>query len=331
MAQSGAVAGAIRPSSRAQAKSAIRRVLDLEAAAIARFAEMSDDCVAAAELIHATKGPLIVAGVGKSGHIGRKIASTFRSLGRPAVFMHPAEASHGDLGLIQPGSAVLVLSNSGETTELSDTLHYCAHEHIPVIGVTGAAESALARASAVAVVYGHVVEACRNGLAPTTSTTLTLAIGDAIAVAVSEMMGIEPEDFRKFHPGGRLGARLARVADVMRTGSEMPVLPLASTMGDVVVTMSEKSLGIAVLMDAERIAGVITDGDLRRNAKDLWSMEPGQVATPDPVRIAPDWLVTDAVELMSLRKISACLVETPEGGLAGVLHIHDCIRSGAVE
>lgn len=315
----------------ATAAATVARVLREEAAAVAEFADRAGDCAAAAVLIHETKGPLVVAGIGKSGHVGRKIASTFRSLGRTAVFLHAAEASHGDLGLLQPGSVALVLSNSGETTELSDVLHHCRSQGIPVVGVTGREGSALARASDVAIVYGEVREACRNRLAPTTSTTLMLAIGDALAVAVSELMGAAPEDFRRYHPGGRLGARLLTVGQVMRTGEALPLVEPDASMSDVVVTMSEKALGVAILSEAGRIGGIITDGDLRRNAGRLWEVRPADIATRDPVRIRPGMRVTDAMELMSRRKITACVVEDPEGRIAGILHIHDCIRSGAAD
>jgi len=315
----------------ATAAATVARVLREEAEAVAGFAGRSEACAEAAVLIHDTTGPLVVVGIGKSGHVGRKIASTFRSLGKPAVFVHAAEASHGDLGLLQEGCAALVLSNSGETSELSDVLHYCRAQAIPVIGVTGREGSALARASDVAVVYGAVREACRNQLAPTTSTTLMLAIGDALAVAVSELMGAMPDDFRRFHPGGRLGARLLTVGQVMRTGEALPLVDPDATMSEVVVTMSEKALGVAVLSREGEIAGIITDGDMRRNAGRLWEVRPAEIATPDPVRIAPGMLVTDAMELMSRRKITACIVEDPEGRIAGILHIHDCIRSGAAD
>jgi arabinose-5-phosphate isomerase len=316
---------------RATAAATVARVLREEAAAVADFASRADACAAAAVLIHETTGPLIVVGIGKSGHIGRKIAATFSSLGKPAVFVHAAEASHGDLGLLQPGSTALVLSNSGETTELSDALHHCRALGIPVVGVTGREGSALARASTVAVVYGPVEEACRNRLAPTTSTTLMLAIGDALAVAVSELMGAAPEDFRRFHPGGRLGARLLTVGQVMRTGDALPLVAPGAAMSDVVVTMSEKALGVAVLSEAGEIGGIITDGDLRRNAGRLWDARPSEIATKDPVRVSPGMRVTDAMELMSRRKITACIVEDPPGRIAGILHIHDCIRSGAAD
>jgi arabinose-5-phosphate isomerase len=174
-----------------------------------------------------------------------------------------------------------------------------------------------------------VREACRNQLAPTTSTTLMLAIGDALSVAVSELMGAAPEDFRRFHPGGRLGARLLTVGQIMRTGDALPLVDPGASMSDLVVTMSEKSMGVAVLSREGEIAGIITDGDLRRNAGRLWDVRPAEIATRDPVRVAPDMLVTDAMELMSRRKITACLVGDETGKLAGILHIHDCIRSGA--
>jgi arabinose-5-phosphate isomerase len=315
----------------ATAAATVARVLSEEAAAVADFATRADACAAAAVLLHETTGPLIVVGIGKSGHIGRKIAATFSSLGKPAVFVHAAEASHGDLGLLQPGSTALVLSNSGETTELSDALHHCRAMGIPVVGVTGREGSALARASTVAVVYGPVEEACRNRLAPTTSTTLMLAIGDALAVAVSELMGAAPEDFRRFHPGGRLGARLLTVGQVMRTGEALPIVAPGAAMSDVVVTMSEKALGVAVLSEAGEIGGIITDGDLRRNAGRLWDARPSEIATKDPVRVSPGMRVTEAMELMSRRKITACIVEDPPGRIAGILHIHDCIRSGAAD
>lgn len=312
-------------------RATVARVLREEAAAVAAFADRADACAEAALLVHATVGPLVVAGIGKSGHIGRKIASTFRSLGKPAVFVHAAEASHGDLGLLQPGCAALVLSNSGETTELSDVLHHCRAHDIPVIGVTGRDQSALARASRVAIVYGAVREACRNQLAPTTSTTLMLAIGDALAVAVSELMGAAPEDFRRFHPGGRLGARLLTVGQVMRTGDALPLVDPEASMSDVVVAMSEKALGVALLSGGGEIGGIITDGDLRRNAARLWQVRPADIATRNPVRIEPGMLVIDAMDLMSRRKITACIVEKPEGRIAGILHIHDCLRTGAAD
>lgn len=304
----------------------IKRVLEEEGAAILKFAEQSGICKEAADLIFQSTGPLIVSGIGKSGHIARKIASTFRSLGKPSVFLHAAEASHGDLGLVQADSVVLILSNSGETLELSDLLCYCKTNNVPIIGVTGQADSTIAKDSKVAIVYECRREACHNGLAPTTSTTLALAIGDALAITVSEMLGNVPEDFRRYHPGGKLGGRLMTVTDVMRTGDNLPIVDPDASMSEVVVTISEKTLGVAILARNGHIEGIITDGDLRRNVSTLWAVSPKEIATLDPVRIRPDWLISDAIELMSVRKISVCIVEDEQGHLAGVLHIHDCVK-----
>lgn len=308
-------------------KNAVNRVLLEEANAISEFALNSDCCVDAVELILQSTGPLIVAGIGKSGHIGNKIASSFRSLGKPAIFLHAAEASHGDLGLVQSGSVVLVLSNSGETSELSDLLNYCMGHDIPIVGLTGGVDSALAKASKVAIVYGKLQEACHNGLAPTTSTTVSLAIGDALAVAVSESLGTAPEDFRKYHPGGKLGNRLATVKDLMRTGDAMPTLNYDSDISEVVVTISEKALGIAVLLEGDSVFGAITDGDLRRNMDRLWSLSPKEISTREPITIDESCLISDAATLMGERGISACLV-MKNNALVGVLHIHDCMRAG---
>lgn len=306
----------------------VQRVLEEEAAALLEFSQSSHQCDVAAQLIYESSGPLVVAGIGKSGHIANKIASTFRSLGKPAIFLHPAEASHGDLGLVQSGSVVLILSNTGETTELSDLLHYCKAHEISIIGLTGSPESTMANASEVTISYGPVKEACRNGLAPTTSTTLSLAIGDALAVSVSEMLGTEPEDFRRFHPGGKLGARLVTVQEIMRIGKDLPIIDPDANMNEVLVTISEKALGLGILYKNGTIEGIITDGDLRRNMSDLLSLSPRDIATTDPIAIQKNWLVSDAVEFMSRSEISICLVIEDDGTLIGVLHIHDCVRTG---
>ncbi|WP_415183561.1 KpsF/GutQ family sugar-phosphate isomerase [Phaeovulum sp.] len=307
----------------------VRSVFRAEAEAISN---LSDDttraCARAIDVIHGSKGPLIVAGIGKSGHIGRKIASTFRSLGKPAIFLHAAEASHGDLGLVQRGSVVLVLSNSGETTELSDLLHYCEAHTIPVIALTGRKDCTLARAGDIAIVYGPVKEVCRNGLAPTTSTTVSLAIGDALAVGVSALLGTAPEDFRRYHPGGKLGTRLMRVRDLMRTGGQLPIVHPDAPMSEVVVTMSEKSLGVAVVVEKGKVFGIVTDGDMRRNAARLWEVTARDIATVTPVTVDEDQLASDAVDLMSQQIITTCLVADLEGGLKGLLHIHDCLGAG---
>ncbi|MGB7432194.1 MAG: KpsF/GutQ family sugar-phosphate isomerase [Ahrensia sp.] len=308
----------------------MRDALLTEAQAIEAFAQTDlDACQHAVSLIHGSKGALVTTGIGKSGHIAKKIASTFSSLGKPAMYVHAAEASHGDLGLIQPGSIVLALSNSGETTELSDLLQYCALYSIPVIAITALPTSTLARASQIAITYGKVDEACPNGLAPTTSTTLSLAIGDALAIGVSVLLGTAPDDFRKYHPGGKLGLRLLRTEQLMRTGDALPLVSPDADMSEVVVTISEKALGVAVLVDkGGAIAGVITDGDMRRHIKDLWNLKARDIATPKPIRIDRDWLVSDAAAFMSDKGITVCLVADDDDKLVGLLSIHDCLRAG---
>lgn len=307
---------------------AVIDVLKAEANAIITYSQHADSCVDAIQLINATSGPLIIAGIGKSGHIARKIASTFSSLGKPAIYLHAAEASHGDLGLVQSGSVVLILSNSGETSELSDLLYYCHSYQIPMIAITGRANSTLAKASDVAIVYGDVKEVCRNGLAPTTSTTVSLAIGDALAVGVSYLLGTEPEDFRRYHPGGKLGSRLACVGDLMKSGKALPIVAPNAPMAEVVLTMSEKALGVAVIVEGGRVQGIVTDGDMRRNIETLWNYNAGEIATTDPVRVRKELLVSDAMEIMGRKGITAAIVEDENGDLEGLLHIHDCIRAG---
>ncbi|MEM0899410.1 MAG: KpsF/GutQ family sugar-phosphate isomerase [Pseudomonadota bacterium] len=301
-----------------------------EAETIRLFAQQNmDRCLDAVHLIHASNGPLVTTGIGKSGHIARKIASTFSSLGKPAMFMHAAEASHGDLGLVQPGSVVLALSNSGETTELSDLLHYCSLYDIKIIAITASHTSTLARAADYTIAYGEVREVCPNGLAPTTSTTLTLAIGDALAIGVSVLLGTAPDDFRKYHPGGKLGLRLLRTSQLMRTGDALPFVSPDAEMSDVVVTISEKALGVAILSDRERkVIGVITDGDMRRHAKELWSSRAIDVATKTPITINRNLLAHDAAAFMSEKGITVCLVTDDENRVEGVLSIHDCLRAG---
>ncbi len=305
-----------------------RDALTAEAAAISAFAEQSADLAEAARMIVAASGPLIVAGIGKSGHIASKISSTFRSIGKASIFLHPAEASHGDLGLVQPDSVVLVLSNSGETTELSDLLHYCRVHGIKVIALTATADNTLAHAADLTIAYGRVREVCPNGLAPTTSTTLSLAIGDALAVGVTHLLGTAAEDFRRYHPGGKLGALLLSVDDLMHTGAELPLVAPDAPMSETVVEMSAKALGVAIVLDGRKVRGIITDGDMRRHAKTLWDSRAADIATPDPISVRPGTRAKDALDLMTNRKITACLVQEEDGALAGLLHLHDCLRAG---
>lgn len=306
-----------------------RQALRDEAAAVATFAETGGETLATAvRMIHEAEGPLIVAGIGKSGHIGTKIASTFRSIGKSAIFLHAAEASHGDLGLVAPGSVVLVLSNSGETTELSDLLHYCRKHGHPIIALTASADTTLARAADVTVAYGRVMEVCPNGLAPTTSTTLSLAIGDALAVGVTHLLGTAAEDFRRYHPGGKLGAMLLTVADLMHRGDALPIVGPETEMSDAVVIMTEKSLGVAIVAEDDVLKGIITDGDMRRHVRTLWGAKAGEIATPDPITVTAEMRAADALKIMTGRKITACVVTGENNRVEGLLHMHDILRTG---
>ena len=306
-----------------------KSVLIKEASAIKDYAENSDGAMTdAINLISQREGHVIVSGVGKSGHIAKKIASTMRSLGKPAAFLHAAEASHGDLGIICSASTVIVLSNSGETTELSDLLHYCRNNKIPVISLTSNGESTLARFSDVVICYGKTKEACINGLAPTTSTTLCLAIGDALAVGVSHLKRIEPEDFRRWHPGGKLGARLNYVKDIMKTGGDIPTVTATADITEALIVMSEKSLGSVLIMDGDQVLGLVTDGDMRRNYESHKHDSVMDIATLTPFYISEDELASEAAHQMSTRGITTCIVGVPGKKPIGYLHLHDCITAG---
>lgn len=303
----------------------ISSVFEIEANALLDNAKFTGACEEAARLIHSRSGALVVAGVGKSGHIGRKIASTFSSLMTPAIFVHAAEASHGDLGLVGNDSVVMILSNSGETSELSDLMLFCQQRNIPIIGITRDKDSTLGQASTVVVAYGRREEACIHGLAPTTSTTLSLAIGDAIAVAVSALKGIQPEDFRKFHPGGKLGHNLKKVTDLMRAGVDLPLVAPNDDMADVVVVMSEKTLGIALVSEDGRPVGIITDGDLRRHVRDLWSAKAKDIATPNPKTVNTGMRVAEATAFMAEHRIDSVVVCHDDGRISGVVSLKDCL------
>lgn len=310
--------------------SVISNVILTEADALYAVLDRTQESLSSAvRVMHESKGPLIVSGVGKSGHIGRKIASTFRSLGKRAAFLHAAEASHGDLGIISDDSVVLVLSNSGETTELSDLLAYCGEYSIPVISITASEASTLGKQSRITIAYGKVTEACVNGLAPTTSTTVALALGDALAVGVSFLSEAKPQDFRRYHPGGRLGARLLKVADIMHTGSALPIVTPSDPMQEVVIEMSSKGFGAAIVCDGNKIIGMITDGDMRRNVDRLWKSCAKDLVLGIPRTIPAETAVPDALQMMNEGGITSIIVTDVGGLLQGFLHIHDCLRAGA--
>jgi arabinose-5-phosphate isomerase len=266
--------------------------------------------------------------MGKSGHVARKIAATFASTGTPAHFVHPAEASHGDLGMVAEGDVLLVLSNSGETPELADLLAHAKRFGIPMIGISGRDGSTVMRQATVGLLLPDVPEACEKGIVPTTSTTMTLALGDALAVALMEHRAFTPDHFRMFHPGGKLGARLLKVRDLMH--DDPPLVADTLAMGEVLVEITRRGFGVVGVTDGRGdLAGIITDGDLRRHLEGLMLHKAGEVMTANPRTIGPDALAGEALALMNDRKITCLLVTAPDSRKAiGILHVHDCLRAG---
>jgi len=307
-----------------------RRVLRQEGEALLALAEeIPPDFAAVIDLVLATPGRVVVSGMGKSGHVGRKLAATLASTGTPSFFVHPAEASHGDLGMLTPQDVCILISNSGETSELSDLLAHCGRFSIPMIGISKSPGSTLMRAVQFRLTLPDLPEACGIGMAPTTSTTMALALGDALAVALMEQRKFRPEHFRDFHPGGRLGARLSLVSQLMHDGEAVPLVPEAMPMSEVILLISARGFGVAGVLDAAgRLAGVITDGDMRRNLDGLLERTAGEVATRAPVTITPTALAGEALALMNQKKISALFAVAGDGVPVGILHIHDCLRAG---
>lgn len=306
-----------------------RRVIRREAEALNRLAEVLDGNFAqAVSLLMEAKGRVIVSGMGKSGHIARKIAATFASTGTPAHFVHPAEASHGDLGMVAEGDVLIVLSNSGETSELADILAHAKRFAIPLIAVTARAGSTLMGHATVGLVLPDVPEACEKGIVPTSSTTMTLALGDALAIALMEHRAFTPDHFRMFHPGGKLGARLLRVRDLMH--DDPPLVAETLGMGEVLLQITRRGFGVVGVTDAKGdLSGIITDGDLRRHLEGLMLHTAGEVMTPNPRTIAPEALAGEALALMNDRKITCLLVMAPDSRKPmGILHVHDCLRAG---
>jgi arabinose-5-phosphate isomerase len=309
-----------------------RRGLDALDAAMRRTAKggLGGAFLQAVETIAAASGRVIVTGMGKSGHVARKIAATLASTGQPASFVHPAEASHGDLGMLQNGDVVLALSWSGETVELAAIVTFAKRYAIPIIAMTASPESALGREADIRLALPAADEACPNGLAPTTSTTMQLVLGDALAIALLESRGFTAGDFRILHPGGKLGAKLSHVRDVMHTGARVPRIEARAKMADAIVEMSSKGFGCVAAFDSGRLVGIVTDGDLRRCLKAGFSLDTpvADVMTRKPRTIAPDALVAEALENIS-RKISALLVVEGDA-VVGIVHFHDLMRIGAV-
>lgn len=318
-------------------RDAVARVLDAEADGIRHVRDalagpLGDEVERAVDLIAGVAGRggrLVITGMGKSGHIGRKIAATMSSVGTPALYVHPGEASHGDLGMIVPADVVLALSNSGETEELNDIIAYCSRYTIPLLGMTSREKSALGDAATVNLVLPAAAEACPMGLAPTTSTVMMLALGDALAVALLERAGFSAENFQALHPGGKLGRRLRRVADLMHAGEHMPIVGPDTPMPEALLVMTKCRQGCTGIVDEQgALIGIITDGDLRRHLNgDLMSLTAREVMTENPQSIRPEALAAEALGLMNARKITG-LFAVSDGRPVGFLHLHDCLREG---
>lgn len=310
-----------------------RRVLRTEVEGIAALERsVGDDFAGAVELLLSTSGRVVVSGMGKSGHVARKVAATFASTGTPALFVHPAEASHGDLGMMATGDVALVLSNSGETPELHHIVAHTRRFSIPLIGVASNPESTLLQQSDIALVLPPAEEACGTGIVPSTSTTMTLALGDALAIAVMEHRAFTPEHFRTFHPGGRLGGKLTQVSEIMHGPERIPLAPQDTPMADALLTISQKGFGVLGVIGADgTLEGVITDGDLRRHMDGLLDNRAGDVMTRSPLTIRPDALAEEALGLMNDRQVTCLFVVDDDRSPVplGIVHIHDLLRIGA--
>ncbi len=304
-------------------------VLGIERDALSQMREnLPEDFDPVIETLLKVRGRVIVSGMGKSGHIAAKIAATMASTGTPAQSVHPGEASHGDLGMITSQDAVILISNSGETRELADIIAHTRRFAIPLVAITKKASSTLAKQADFLLQLPDAPEACGIGMAPTTSTTLTIALGDALAVALMKMRGFERENFLAFHPGGTLGAQLLKVSAVMHTGDELPIVHEATPMSDTLLEMTAKGFGVAAVVEDARLTGVITDGDLRRNMDGLINRTAGEVATRAPMVTTPDTLLVEALGVMNTHKRTSMLVTDKDHRLVGLVHIHDALRAG---
>lgn len=304
-------------------------VLSIEASALEQMRDALstgfDDVVQA---LLQVRGRVVVSGMGKSGHIAHKIAATMASTGTPAQTVHPGEASHGDLGMITSDDAVILISNSGETRELADIIAHTRRFGIPLIAITKKGSSTLGTQADHLLLLPDAPEACGIGMAPTTSTTCTIALGDALAVALMKLRGFEKENFLAFHPGGTLGAQLLKVSAVMHTGEKLPIVHEATPMSETLIEMTAKGFGVAAVVENARLTGVITDGDLRRNMDGLMTQTAGDVATRSPMTTSPDTLLVEALGVMNANKRTTLLVTDDGHHLVGLIHIHDALRAG---
>ena len=325
---------AIANASMSSALNAALRTIDLERGGLeALRASLSDDMAEpfaqAVNTLDQARGRVIVTGIGKSGHVGQKIAATFSSTGTTAFFVHPSEASHGDLGMITPEDVVLALSWSGETVELKNILTHSRRFAVPLISITSRPSSALGKASNIILQLPLATEACPHGLAPTTSTTMQLALGDCLAIALLEAKGFTAEDFKRIHPGGSLGAQLKFVEDIMHTGEALPLVPEEQLVGDALVIMTQKSFGCIGVVDGRGcLVGIVTDGDLRRHMSDnLLGQPTGQIMTTSPMTAKRGMLASEALELLNSKRRTALFIVDDDRPV-GILHVHDLLRLG---
>ena len=305
------------------------RVITTEAEALMALANnLPKDFEKVVELILGIKGHVIISGVGKSGHIGRKISATLASTGTPSHFVHATEASHGDLGALTNKDVCILISNSGETTELADLISHTQRFSIPLIAISSNSKSSLAKASNFKLCLPPATEACSIGLAPTTSTTMALALGDALAVTLMQERKFSPEHFRILHPGGRLGSQVIKVNQLMHSGKKIPVVEPESSMPDTLIEMTSKGFGVAVIVKNNIVAGVITDGDLRRHMDNLMNMTAQEIGSGKPITVDQETLAVKALSIMNENKINVIIVTNRKNSPVGILHIHDCLRAG---
>lgn len=310
---------------------AAKKVLQTEADALETLkSDLPNDFSDLVKLILNLNGRVIVSGVGKSGHIGNKIAATLASTGTPAYFVHATEASHGDLGMITEKDLCLLISNSGETSEIFDIVAHARRFSIPVATISSNTESTLVKAADFKLCLPVVEEACPIGMAPTTSTTMMLALGDALAVALMEAKNFNTENFKVLHPGGKLGAKMMMVSQVMHKSDALPLVETQTSMKETLLTMSSRGFGIAaVVNEKDFLVGVITDGDLRRHINDLMSKTAGEIASLSPITVVRETFVVDALKLMQENKITVLIVTSAENKPVGILHIQDLLKVGA--
>jgi arabinose-5-phosphate isomerase len=322
--------------SQPDARDSAVRTLKLERDGIVALAdamqgELGTNFSRAVAILAGAKGRVIISGIGKSGHVGQKIAATFASTGTPAFFVHPSEASHGDLGMITPNDVIVALSWSGESVELGNLITYSRRFKVPLIALTSRQDSTLGKHADVPLILPRAKEACPHGLAPTTSTTMQLALGDCLAIALLEAKGFTAHDFKVFHPGGSLGAQLKHASDLMHKGEMLPIAHEDQPMSEALVIMTAKAFGCLGVVDAKgRLAGIITDGDLRRKMRsDLLTARTGDVMTKKPKTVAPTALASAVLEMLNASRITALFV-VDKGKPVGILHVHDLLRAGVV-